>query len=379
MLRSSHGALDRLFFATWFPLLAIGLLSGCASVSYYGQLASGQWQLLQARQPVAELVADPATDSKLRQQLLHAEQARAFASAQLKLPDNRSYRVYADIGRPFVVWNVFATPELSLEPQTHCFPIAGCVAYRGYYNQGAARGAAALQKQQGLDVYVGGVEAYSTLGWFDDPILSSMLGWGDERLATVIFHELAHQRVYVQDDTAFNESFATFVEQEGTRQWRAARGLPTLVEDGSQQREQFVALVLASRERLKALYAAPLTEPAKRAGKQAEFERLRREYRALRDNQWGGVGRYDAWINAPMNNAKLLPFGLYDQWVPAFAQLFAEVGGDWQVFYQRVEAFGRLPLEQRQQALKSIAGASRVVAPPLLQWERRCGDPTCPR
>ncbi|WP_038997854.1 MULTISPECIES: aminopeptidase [Pseudomonas] len=358
MLRSSHGALDH-FFRYLVPLLAIGLLNGCASVSYYGQLASGQWQLLKARQPVAELVADPATDSKLRQHLLHAGQARAFASAQLKLPDNRSYRVYADIGRPYVVWNVFATPEFSLEPQTHCFPIAGCVAYRGYYSQGAARGAAALQKQQGLDVYVGGVEAYSTLGWFDDPIINSMLGWGDERLATVIFHELAHQRVYVQDDTAFNESFATFVEQEGTRQWRTARGLPALAEDGSRQRDQFVGLVLASRERLKSLYAAPLTEPAKRAGKQAEFERLRREYRAMRDSQWGGVGRYDAWINAPMNNAKLLPFGLYDQWVPAFAQLFAEVGGDWQVFYQRVEALGQLPLEQRQQALKSFAGQAR--------------------
>ena len=358
LLRSSHGALDHIL-RFLVPLLAFGLLNGCASVSYYGQLASGQWQLLQARQPVADLVANPATDSKLRQHLLKAEQARAFASAQLKLPDNRSYRVYADIGRPFVVWNVFATPEFSLEAQTHCFPIAGCVAYRGYYKQGAARGAAALQKQQGLDVYVGGVEAYSTLGWFDDPILSSMLGWGDERLATVIFHELAHQRLYVRDDTAFNESFATFVEQEGTRQWRAARGLPVLAEDGSRQRDQFIGLVLASRERLKALYAAPLTEAAKRAGKQAEFERLRGEYRTLRDSQWGGRGRYDAWINAPMNNAKLLPFGLYDQWVPAFAQLFVEVGGDWQVFYQRVEALGRLPIEQRQQALKSIAGQAR--------------------
>ncbi|MDD1016284.1 aminopeptidase, partial [Pseudomonas rubra] len=355
MLRSSHGALDHIF-RHLVPLLAIGLLNGCASVSYYGQLASGQLQLLQARQPVAELVADPATAGKLRQQLLQAERARAFASKQLKLPDNRSYRVYADIGRPFVVWNVFATPELSLEPQTHCFPIAGCVAYRGYYRQGAARGAAALQKQQGLDVYIGGVEAYSTLGWFDDPILSSMLNWGDERLATVIFHELAHQRVYVQDDTAFNESFATFVEHEGSRQWRAARGLPALAEGVGQPRDQFVALVLASRERLKRLYAAPLTDSAKRSGKQAEFERLRREYRALRDGQWGGVGRYDAWINAPLNNAKLLPFGLYDQWVPAFAQLFVEVGGDWQVFYERVDALGKLPIEQRQQALKNIAG-----------------------
>ncbi|HWD29952.1 aminopeptidase [Pseudomonas caricapapayae] len=354
LLRSSHRALDHLF-RYLVPLLAFGLLNGCSSLNYYGQLASGQLQLLQARKPVAELVADPATPPKLRQHLVQAEQARAFASAQLKLPDNRSYRVYADIGRPFVVWNVFATPEFSLEPQTHCFPIAGCVAYRGYYSQGAARGAAALQKQQGLDVYVGGVEAYSTLGWFDDPILSSMLGWGDERLASVIFHELAHQRLYVQDDTAFNESFATFVEQEGTRQWRASRGLPMQTQDDSQQRDQFVSLVLASRERLKTLYAAPLTESAKRVGKHAEFERLRRDYRALRDSQWGGKGRYDGWINAPMNNAKLLPFGLYDQWVPAFAGLYAQVEGNWEEFYQRVEALGRLSLEQRREALKSMA------------------------
>ncbi|PRA73114.1 aminopeptidase [Pseudomonas sp. MYb187] len=361
LLRSSHRALDRIFRCL-VPLSLGVLLNGCISVSYYGQLASGQWQLLQARQPVADVVADPATAPQLREHLLQAEHARAFASSHLKLPDNRSYRVYADLKRPFVVWNVFATPEFSLDPQTHCFPIAGCVAYRGFYSQGAARGAAALQKQQGLDVYIGGVEAYSTLGWFDDPILNTMLRWGDERLATVIFHELAHQRFYVADDTAFNESFATFVEQEGTRQWRAARGLPAQKQSENVQRDQFVELVLAGRERLKALYAAPLTAPAMRAGKQAEFERLRREYRVLRDTQWKGVGRYDAWIDAPMNNAKLLPFGLYDQWVPAFAGLFAEVGADWQAFYERVEALGRLPLVQRRQALESIAGQARSDA-----------------
>ena len=147
------------------------------------------------------------------------------SSAQLSLPDNGSYRLYADIGRPFVVWNVFATAEFSLSPELHCFPIAGCVAYRGFYSQGRARGAAALLNQQGLDTYLGGVEAYSTLGWFDDPILNTMLRWSDERLVAVIFHELAHQQLYVADDTAFNESFASFVEHEGLRQWRAARGL----------------------------------------------------------------------------------------------------------------------------------------------------------
>lgn len=352
LLRSGSGVLDRVFRGL-VPALAFGLLNGCSSIGYYGQLASGQWQLLQAREPVAQVLADPATDPKLRQHLEQSQRARVFASDVLKLPDNRSYRVYADIGRPYVVWNVFATPEFSLDPQTHCFPIAGCVAYRGYYSQSAARGAAALQTLDGLDVYVGGVEAYSTLGWFDDPILNSMVSWGDERLATVIFHELAHQRVYVKDDTAFNESFATFVEQEGTRQWRAARGLAAVTVDGGKQRDQFTALVLASRERLKVLYAQPLDITAMRAAKQAEFERLRREYRQLRDTEWGGVGRFDAWINAPMNNAKLLPFGLYDQWVSAFATVFADVGGDWDRFYSRVEQIGRLPVQARQKALQS--------------------------
>jgi len=351
--RSGPGPLDRLF-RRLVPLLAAFLLNGCSTLEYYGQLAEGQWQLLRARQPVDQVIADPASSPRLRARLAHAEQARVFASDQLKLPDNRSYRLYADLQRPYVVWNVFATPELSLQPVTHCFPVAGCVAYRGYYRQGAARGTAALMRQQGLDVYVSGVEAYSTLGWFDDPILSSMVGWGDERLATLIFHELSHQRFYVQDDTEFNESFATFVEQEGTRQWRAALGLAAIGAAQSQQSDQFTRLVLASRERLQAIYAGPLDDAHKRAAKQAEFERLRGEYKQVRDSQWNGDKRYDAWIYAPLSNAKLLPFGLYDQWVPAFAALFREVNGDWGVFYERVEALGRLPIMERKAALQRL-------------------------
>ncbi|HWV10747.1 MAG TPA: aminopeptidase, partial [Pseudomonas sp.] len=289
----------------------------------------------------------------LRRRLALSQEARDFASARLALPDNGSYRLYADIQRPFVVWNLFATPEFSLTPQLHCFPIAGCVAYRGFYRQGDARGAAALLKQEGLDTYLGGVEAYSTLGWFDDPILNTMLRWSDERLIAVIFHELAHQQFYVADDTAFNESFATFVEQEGLRQWHAAQGTPVENNEGLRQREQFVALVLASRERLQQLYASDLAAEAMRAGKQAEFERLRREYRALREREWGGVGRYDGWIETPLNNAKLLPFGLYDQWVPAFATLFAEVEGDWPAFYRRVAELGALPIDARTRELET--------------------------
>ncbi|MBI6908005.1 aminopeptidase [Pseudomonas palleroniana] len=341
----------------FLPGLLVVLLSGCSSVSYYSQLASGQWQLLRAREPVSEVIADPSRPQVLRDHLQQAQKARAFASEHLHLPDNRSYRLYADIGRPYVVWNLFATPEFSLSPETHCFPIAGCVAYRGYYNQSAVRGEAALLRQRGMDVSIGGVEAYSTLGWFDDPIMSSMMNWGDERLATLIFHELAHQRFYVKDDTEFNESYANFVEQEGTRQWRAARGLAPLGDAALLQRDQFIRLILDTRKRLEKLYAQPLAADVMRQAKAAEFERLRSEYRRMRDSQWGGDKRYDGWINQPMNNARLLPFGLYDQWVPAFAALFRQQGGDWVKFFAAVEKLGGLPVAQRKAALKQLEGA----------------------
>ena len=343
----------------FLPGLIVVLLSGCSSVSYYSQLAGGQWQLLRAREPVAEVIADPSRPQGLRDHLAQAQKARTFASEHLHLPDNQSYRLYADIGRPYVVWNVFATQEFSLAPQTHCFPIAGCVAYRGYYSQGAARGEAALLRQQGMDVSMGGVEAYSTLGWFNDPIMNSMMNWGDERLATLIFHELAHQRFYVQDDTEFNESFASFVEQEGTRQWRAAQGLAPLGSSTRQQRDQFTQLILDTRKRLEKLYVQPLSVEAMRQAKAAEFEALRREYRQMRDSQWGGDKRYDAWMNLPMNNARLLPFGLYDRWVPAFAALFRQEGGDWLKFYAAVEKMGELPVGQRKAALRRLEGTDR--------------------
>ena len=338
------------------PMLAILLLSGCSSLSYYSQLAVGQLALLRAREPVAQVIADPTRDPQLRARLSLSQQARTFASDHLHLPDNLSYRLYADIQRKYVVWNVFATGEFSLDPVTHCFPIAGCVAYRGYYSQGAARGEAAMRKLEGKDVFVSGVEAYSTLGWFNDPIVSSMMTWGDERLATLIFHELAHQRFYVKDDSQFNESYATFVEQEGTRQWRTARGLP--IEGASSQsrrRDELTRLALAMRDRLKALYAQPLGVEQMRQNKTAEFERFRNEYRQMRDKRWGGDKRFDAWVYAPMNNARLLPIGLYDQWVPAFEALFKEQGGDWVAFYNAVEKLGSLPADERKAALQTLA------------------------
>jgi len=345
------------------PLLLAVCLNGCSTFDYYRHLASGQLELLRRREPVAALVADPARDPMLRQRLAQAQAARTFASARLGLPDNASYRLYADLGRPYVVWNLFATGEFSVEPLSHCFPIAGCVAYRGFYQLGRARGAAALLRQQGLDTYVGPVEAYSTLGWFADPILAGMLRHGDDELAALIFHELAHQRLYVAGDTAFNESFASFVEREGLRQWRASRGLPPPDERRARRGEQFVRLVLDSRERLQALYASGLPADEMRRRKAAEFDALRRRYRSLRDGEWQGERRYDAWIEGPLNNAKLLPFGLYDGWLPAFAEMFRRAGQDWPRFYAETERLAQLPAAARERRLAELqAGATPPIA-----------------
>lgn len=336
----------------WVPLLLVVCLTGCTT--YYGQLAVGQLDLLRQREPVAAIIASPETDPHLRHRLALALQARRFASSVLALPDNGSYEVYADIQRPFVVWNVFATEEFSVAPMTRCFPIAGCVAYRGYYQEVRARGAAALMKIEGYDTLVAGVQAYSTLGWFDDPLLSSMLRLDDDRLAGLIFHELAHQQLYVADDTAFNESFASFVEREGLRQWRASRGLPPPSELARNQYGDLSKLVLATRERLAALYASDLSESEMRIAKRDEFMRMRQAYRQLRDGAWRGDSRFDRWMAQPLNNASLVPFGLYDQWVPAFAALFEQVDGDWRRFYAQVKAMGRLPPDERKRHLETL-------------------------
>lgn len=335
-------------------LLFFGLLAGCSSLDYYAQLAAGQWQLLRARTPINQIINDPQQPSTLRARLSAAQQARDFASHHLQLADNASYRSYVALDRPYVVWNLFATKPLSLNPVTYCFPIAGCVAYRGYFQLGRGRGAQALLKQQGLDTYLAGVEAYSTLGWFADPLLSSQLRRDDQQLAGVLFHELAHQRLYLPSDTAFSESFARFVEQEGLRQWRAFKQLTATDPQGEERLQAFTELVLASRQRLATLYASPLPDSAKQAGKQAEFARLRREYQALRDGPWQGDKRFDGWMFSPLNNAKLLPFALYNQWQPAFARLFAEQGGDWFKFYQAAEQLARLDAAERNRWLTRL-------------------------
>ena len=334
--------------------LALGI-SGCSTLGYYAHLASGEARLLAARRPLERVIADPATNPQVRQRLELAMAARQFASDHLALPRNRSYASYVALDRPYVAWNVFATAEFSVDALTHCFPFAGCVAYIGYFDEGRARREAARLAEEGDDTSVQGVAAFSTLGWFADPILSSMLRWGEDELAAVIFHELAHQRLYVKDDTAFNESFASFVGQQGLREWRDARGLPPPDETRQRHDHVFAERVLDLRERLRRLYASELAPARMRARKQDEIAAFRERHAELRDRDWNGDPRWDAWVAAPINNARLLPFDLYDRWVAAFAALFDAAGADWPAFYQRARALARRPPAERDRLLAELA------------------------
>ena len=334
------------------------VLSACSSVHYYAQAAHGQAELVLHRRPIAVLLQDGSIDPRLAARLALALQARQFASQHLGLPDNRSYTRYVALHRPYVVWNVFAAPPFSVEAKPQCFPIAGCVAYRGWFKEADAKADAARLQAAGFDVWVGGVPAYSTLGWFADPILSSMLGWDNDELDSTIFHELAHQLIYVKGDTAFNESFATFVQTEGLREWRQARGLPPKPARSQAMDDGFTALVLDLRARLKTLYASHLDATAMAAAKQREIAAFRQRYARWRERDWPGQHRYDAWVAAPINNARLLPFGLYDEWMPAFATLFAQAGDDWPAFYGRVRALAKLDPTRRTQQLQRLQSAS---------------------
>ncbi|MFK2929459.1 aminopeptidase [Dyella agri] len=329
-------------------------LCACGSIRYYAQAVHGQGELVFKRQPVRKLLRDPAIDPKLAGRLTLALAAREFASQRLDLPDNRSYTSYVALDRPYVVWNVFASPRYSVEAIRHCFPVAGCVAYRGWFSEAAAEADATQMRSKGDDVWVGGVSAYSTLGWFADPILSSMLRWDDDELAGTIFHELAHQLVYAKDDTAFNESFATFVQTEGLQEWRAARRLAPDDGHAKAMDDGFTKLVLDLRGRLKALYASGVDAEAMETGKQREIAAFRQRYAEWRDAYWPQDHRYDAWVAKPINNARLLPFGLYDQWTPAFGQLFRESGAQWPAFYARVRALARKPKVERDAALQAL-------------------------
>ncbi|MGB8410801.1 MAG: aminopeptidase, partial [Gallionella sp.] len=257
------------------------LVFGCTDIAYYAQATEGQMRLMAATRPISDVVKDPSTDPALRQQLEHEIAIREFASKELALPDNGSYRSYADLGRPYVVWNVFAAPEFSLELQQWCMIFAGCVNYRGYYDKNDAERYAGKLRQAGDDTYVGGVSAYSTLGYFNDPVLNTFLRYGDTEVAHIVFHELAHQLLYVKGDSAFNESFATAVEDEGMRRWLKMSGSPERLGDFAKQEQhsaQFHKLVDDTRNKLRAVYASSLTPDEKRRAKQAAISEMKHAY-----------------------------------------------------------------------------------------------------
>jgi predicted aminopeptidase len=337
-------------------LLACLPAAGCSGLRYYAHVAHGEVALLARREPLDRAVDDRRLPDDVRARLRGARDARRFASEHLALPANASYSTYVQLDRPYVSWSVFAAPEFSVEPVTHCFPFAGCVAYRGYFDRGLAEREAARLAALGNDTSVRGVAAFSTLGWFADPIVSSMLRGGDDALAGTIFHELAHQQVYLAGDTAFNESYASFVEQQGLREWRAARGLAPSARAASRQEQAFLRLVLDLREQLKTLYASPIGPQRMREAKRARIEAFRARYAREREALFGADPGYDAWVAAPINNASLVPFGLYDRWTGAFGRLFAESGEDWRRYHAAVEALAHLaavPRAARLQALSS--------------------------
>ncbi|MGQ0503084.1 MAG: aminopeptidase [Panacagrimonas sp.] len=336
-------------------VLSAALVGGCAQLGYYAHLAHGQIDLLSRREPIARIIGDPARDPELRRRLALVLDARHFAASVLRLPDNASYTLYADLGRPYAVWNVLATPEFSLKPVESCFPITGCLAYRGHYTREHAQAQADELRAKGFDVDVGGVAAYSTLGWFDDPVLSTMLRWSDAVLVGTVFHELTHQQLYIRDDTQFNESMARFVELQGLREYFHTGPLDEEQSRVEREREhQFTQLVLAARDRLSALYASPLSHEAMREAKRAEFARLKSDYEAMRNTQWHGDRGYDNWFARELNNASLLPFGLYDEAVPAFAALFEDVGRDWGAFHAACRELGYKDAAERRARMREL-------------------------
>ena len=325
-------------------------LAGC----YYAQSIKGHVEIMSARQSVARLIDDPSTPEALRARMETARAIRRFASDELALPDNASYRSYVDIGRDYVTWAVFAAPEFSLAPRTWCVPVYGCVPYRGYFSEPAARRSAAALQRQGLDVHVSGITAYSTLGWSSDPLLSTMFRQDESALAGLVFHELAHQRVYVRGDSAFNEAFAVAVEVTGVERWLGASGDRAALRRYAAERrrgDDFRALLAQARQELARVYEGIGSAADKRAAKAAAIERLRRRYRQARDRRWGGYRGYDAWFEAPINNAKLAAVSVYDERVPAFLRLFELCSGDYPRFYAAVRRLGALDAAARAEAL----------------------------
>ena len=353
-------------------VLAALATSGCSSIDYLGQSASGHIRLLAAARPVQDAIADPTTPEALRKRLELTQRMRQFAVTELHEPDNGSYRSYADLKRSAAVWNVVAAPELSLQLQTWCFPIVGCVGYRGYYDLASADAAAAPLKADGLEVDVYEVPAYSTLGWMNwiggDPLLNTFVQWPEGELSRLIFHELAHQVAYAPGDTTFNESFATAVEHIGSERWlernasAEVRAKQALTES---RRDDFHVLIRKWRAQLDAMYRSDLPDADKRVRKAELYAGMRADYAAMKRDKWNGYGGYDHWF-ATANNAALGAQAAYDDEVGAFERLFAAEDGDFDRFYAEVRRMAALPRPERDAAMAPYRSASPpapLVAP----------------
>jgi predicted aminopeptidase len=330
-------------------------------VGYYVQAIGGQMELMRKARPIPEVIADPATSAEVKRKLERVVQIRNFASQALGLPDNDSYRRYADLQRPFVVWNVFAVPELQVEAKEWCFPFAGCVGYKGYFAEADAKRFAADLRTQRYDVYTGGVPAYSTLGWFKDPVLNTFIRYPEAEIARLIFHELAHQVAYAKGDTTFNESFAVAVEEEGVQRWLAAYGSAeqkSAFDQAQVYRRAFLDIVAQYRARLAQLYTEPLSPEAKRAQKAQSFAQMRADYLALKQSL-GGFSGYDWWFDQPLNNAQLASVAIYNQLVPAFSALLRGRGADLPAFYAEVKRLAALSQSERDAAMQALRPAAR--------------------
>lgn len=341
-------------------------LAGCETVGWFGQAALGQSRILLARRPVAQVIDDPATPAALQARLLESRQMLAFAEHSLGLPVSGRYADYVELDREAVVWNLFATPRYSLTPVQWCFPIAGCVSYRGYFDEAAARRRAEQLAAEGHDVHVGPVAAYSTLGWFDDPLLSTFVGRRSSELAELLFHELAHGFAYVPSETAFNESFATFVGREGVRRWLAERGDEAALAAWSARvavREQFVARALAARNLLEAGYReaqqAGLDAAALERRRARLWQRVADDWRADRPES---LAPWDSFFLGPPSNARFSTVADYNAHVPAFAALLEDVDGDLRAFLERVRTLAEGPAQARTAFLAASGTATEAMS-----------------
>ena len=345
-----------MLFKAAIVVIILSSLVACETLSYYEQAVRGQLSILWNREQIDDLLQRDDISEELKQKLTTVVAIRDFAVKEMLLPSGDSYLSYVELEREHVVWNVFAAPEFSVDPLNWCYPIAGCVSYRGYFSESRAVGFASGLEQQGYDVYTGGVDAYSTLGWFDDPLLSSVINRNDYQLATLIFHELAHQLVYLPGDTTFNESFATAVEREGLRRWLLIRDdHETLltIDQQTERQQQFVDLVILFRDKLAQLYDSEFSEQNKRIRKGELQNEMREAYEELKTS-WGGIGAYDRWFANSLNNAQLSTVASYNDLVPAFEALLDDHDGDLRAFYQAVETLSELEEESRENQLAMI-------------------------